>query len=63
MHISIYGGLILVLAVGSFAAPTKTSNGCGYAVRKFQAIVSAYIDCDAYFRHAMKVTQISSMFI
>jgi hypothetical protein len=44
MHVSNYCGLILFLVTISFVAPTKSSNGCGYAVSKFQDLVLAYID-------------------
>jgi hypothetical protein len=44
MQVSIYCGTILIIAAISFAAPTKSSNGCGYAVSKFQDIFSAYFD-------------------
>jgi hypothetical protein len=45
MHVSTYCGLILVIVAISFVAPIKSSNGCGYAVSKFEDLILAYIDC------------------
>jgi hypothetical protein len=44
MHILTYCAFMLLVVTRCLAAPTKPSNGCGYAVSKFQDIVSAYFD-------------------
>jgi hypothetical protein len=57
MHLSTYCGSILVIVAISFAAPTKSSNGCGYAVSKFQDLVLAYIDYNVDCRHVIWAIQ------
>ncbi len=51
MHVSTYCGLILAIIAISFVAPIKSSNGCGYAVSKFQDLVLPYIDYNVDCRH------------
>jgi hypothetical protein len=53
MYASIYCGFVLVLVTISFAVPTKSSNGCGYEVRKFEDILPDYSDDIIYFRLAI----------
>jgi hypothetical protein len=44
MHILSYCAFILLVITLCLAAPTKPSNGCGYAVSKFEDIFSGYFD-------------------
>jgi len=44
MHILTYCAFMLLVVTHCLAASTKPSNGCGYAVSKFQDIFSAYFD-------------------
>ena len=53
MHILPYCIFILLSIIISNAAPVKRSNGCNYAVKKFEKTIVDCIEYDDYHRHAI----------
>jgi hypothetical protein len=53
MHILTNCAFIFLVVTLCLAAPAKPSNGCGYAVSKFEDIFSVYFDYNVDFSHAI----------
>jgi hypothetical protein len=53
MQILTYSAFIFLVVTLCLGAPTKPSNGCGYAVSEFEDIFSSHFDSNVDFRHAI----------